>query len=93
MHEDDAEADEPAVRGGPGQHDRADFFRDRAEGVAGLDDRGAFGDCEFGWLCHAFSGLEPHFIYCSNAALKGRSSTVPLGLIARLKSPAVHEPN
>ena len=43
-HEADAEADEPAVRSGTGQHDRADFFRDRAEGVSGLDDRSSIAD-------------------------------------------------
>jgi hypothetical protein len=35
----DAEADEPSVRRGTGEHDRADLLRDRAEGVAGLDHR------------------------------------------------------
>src|SRR4029077_3586290 len=39
----DAETYEPSVRRGTGQHDGADFFRDRAEGVAGLDYRGSFG--------------------------------------------------
>ena len=41
QHEGDAEAEEPSVGGGTGQHDGADFFRDRAEGVAGLDYGGA----------------------------------------------------
>ena len=41
-HEGDAEAEEPAVRRGTGQHDGADFFRDRGEGVARLDDRSSF---------------------------------------------------
>ena len=44
-HEGDAEAEEPSVGGGTGQHDGADFFRDRAEGVAGFDDGSAI---EFG---------------------------------------------
>ncbi len=39
QQEDDAEAEEPSVRGGTGQHDGADLVRDRGEGVAGLDDR------------------------------------------------------
>jgi hypothetical protein len=39
QHESEAEADEPSVGRGAGQHDGADLFRDRAEGVAGLDDR------------------------------------------------------
>ena len=38
-HEADAESDEPAVRGGAGQHDGADLFGDRAERVAWLDNR------------------------------------------------------
>ena len=36
-HEGDAEAEEPSVGSGTGQHDRADFFGDRAKGVARLD--------------------------------------------------------
>jgi len=37
--EGDSEADEPAIRRGTGQHNGADFLRDRAEGVTRLDDR------------------------------------------------------
>src|SRR5712671_4878658 len=39
QHESDAKAHEPPIRGGTGQHNGADFFRHRAEGVARLNDR------------------------------------------------------
>src|SRR3954452_21136960 len=41
-HEGDAEADEPSIGRRTREHDGADFFGDRTEGMAGLDDRGAF---------------------------------------------------
>ena len=56
QQEADAEANEPPIRGRTGQHDGADFFRDRAEGVARLYDRSAFRlDRRLVWLVHSLS--------------------------------------
>ncbi len=46
--------DEPPVGSRTSQHDRADLVRDRAQGVAGFDDRGAL---VFDWVCHDLAAL------------------------------------
>src|SRR6266567_3071596 len=53
-HEGDAEAKEPSVGGGTGQHDGADLFRDRTESVPGFDDGSAIGvDRRFVFVSHS----------------------------------------
>ena len=66
QQERDAEADEPAVRSGTSQHDRADLVGDRAKGVARLDDRCAL---VFEWLVH--DSICSHTASCCSPSSSG----------------------
>ena len=73
QHEGNAETQKPSVGGGTGQHDGADFLRDRAEGVARLDYRSPVCiDRRFVLLAHAAceipQGLKPYSISTLNGA-------------------------